>query len=82
MRALQNLIGRTAAAGFGIPSYEAQAGGFGSAMQRGQGQAYREGSLGAALSLSNDNLIFLAIGGILGVVAVKQGWVKKGFLGT
>jgi hypothetical protein len=68
-------------AGLGIPSYEAQAG-FGSAMQRGQGAAYREGSLGAALSLSNDNLIFLAIGGILGVVAVKQGWVKKGFLGT
>lgn len=58
------------------------ASGFGSAMQRGQGVAYREGSLGAALSLSNDNLIFLAIGGIMGVVAVKQGWVKKGFLGT
>ena len=56
--------------------------GFGSAMQRGAGRAYREGSLGAALSLSNDNLIFLAIGGILGIVAVKQGWVKKGFLGT
>jgi len=54
----------------------------GSTMQRGEGQSYREGSLGAALSLSNDNLIFFAIGGILGIVAVKQGWVKKGFLGT
>lgn len=56
--------------------------GFGSAMQRGEGSAYREGSLGFGVNLSNDNLIFLAIGGILGVVAVKQGWIKKGFLGT
>jgi len=80
MHALHML--RHGAAGLGIPSYEAQAGAFGSPMQRGQGRDWREGSLGAALSLSNDNLIFLAIGGIMGIVAVKQGWVKKGFLGT
>jgi hypothetical protein len=65
----------------GIPYYAAQAG-LGSPMQRGQGHAYREGSLGAALSLTNDNLIFLTIGAIAGLVAVKKGFIKKGFLGT
>lgn len=57
-------------------------GSLGSAMQRGQGRAFREGSLGAALSLSNDNLIFLTIGAIAGLIAVKKGVIKKGFLGT
>jgi hypothetical protein len=64
-----------------IPYYAAQAG-LGSPMQRGEGSAYREGSLGAGLSLTNDNLIFLAIGGIAGLIAVKKGYLKKGFLGT
>ena len=68
-------------AGFGSPYYAAQAG-LGSPMQRGQGRAYREGSLGFDLNLSNNNLIYLAIGGIAGLICVKKGFLKKGFLGT
>ena len=66
----------------GQPFYAAQAGAVGSAMQRGQGRAYREGALGMTLALTNDNLIFLTIGAIAGLIAVKKGFVKKGFLGT
>ena len=65
----------------GMPYYSAQAG-LGSPMQRGEGLAYREGSLGGSFSLTNDNLIYLAIGGIAAVFAVKKGFIKKGFLGT
>jgi len=70
-----------AQAGLGIAPYAAQAG-LGSPMQRGQGRSYREGSLGMTWSLTNDNLIFLTIGAIAGLVAVKKGVIKKGFLGT
>ena len=67
-----------------IPYYEAQAGyrGLGSPMQRGQGHDFRDGSLGMTVSATNQNLVVMAVAGFLGVMAVKQGYIKKGFLGT
>jgi hypothetical protein len=68
--------------GYGmVPYYAAQAG-LGSPMQRGEGHAYRDGSLGMAVSFSEANIIMLTVGAIAGLLAVKQGYIKKGFLGT
>ena len=50
--------------------------GLGSAMQRGQGRDYRDGSLGATLNLTSNNLIFLALGGIGMAIAIKKGLIK------
>lgn len=64
-----------------VPYYAAQAG-LGSPMQRGEGHAYREGSLGLSASFSEKNMLCLTAGAILGLFAVKKGFFKKGFLGT
>ena len=69
----------------GIPTYEAQAGlgeyfaatsGLGSAMQRGEGRDYRDGSLGMTMSFTTGNIIALAAGGLTMFALIQKGFVK------